>query len=58
MSKKKIVLFLFFCGQVSNIIYLDSPVGVGYSYSRNKSDYKTNDSKTASDSYAFLVEVK
>ncbi|KAL0898982.1 hypothetical protein Bca101_082943 [Brassica carinata] len=41
---------------VSNIIYLDSPVGVGYSYSKNKSDYKTNDSKTASDSYAFLVE--
>ncbi|KAF8092668.1 hypothetical protein N665_0406s0013 [Sinapis alba] len=42
--------------KVSNIIYLDSPVGVGYSYSKNKSDYKINDSKTASDSYAFLVE--
>ncbi|CAF2158235.1 unnamed protein product [Brassica rapa subsp. trilocularis] len=42
--------------KVSNIIYLDSPVGVGYSYSGNKSDYNTNDSKTASDSYAFLVE--
>ncbi|XP_018490155.1 serine carboxypeptidase-like 21 [Raphanus sativus] len=42
--------------KVSNIIYLDSPVGVGYSYSKNKSDYKINDSTTAADSYAFLVE--
>ncbi|CAA7023710.1 unnamed protein product [Microthlaspi erraticum] len=42
--------------KVSNIIYLDSPVGVGYSYSKDKSDYITNDTQTASDSYAFLIE--
>ncbi|XP_010466954.1 PREDICTED: serine carboxypeptidase-like 21 isoform X1 [Camelina sativa] len=42
--------------KVSNIIYLDSPVGVGFSYSKKNSDYTTNDTKTASDSYTFLVE--
>ncbi|KFK39840.1 hypothetical protein AALP_AA3G294800, partial [Arabis alpina] len=42
--------------KVSNIIYLDSPVGVGYSYSKDKSDYTTNDTKTASDSHTFLIE--
>ncbi|CAH2052304.1 unnamed protein product [Thlaspi arvense] len=42
--------------KVSNIIYLDSPVGVGYSYSKDTSDYTTNDTETATDTYAFLVE--
>ncbi|CAA7023709.1 unnamed protein product [Microthlaspi erraticum] len=42
--------------KVSNIIYLDSPVGVGNSYSKDKSYYITNDTQTASDSYAFLIE--
>ncbi|VVA92715.1 unnamed protein product [Arabis nemorensis] len=42
--------------KVSNIIYLDSPVGVGYSYSKDKSDYTTSDTKTASDSHAFLIK--
>ncbi|CAN8270566.1 unnamed protein product [Cochlearia groenlandica] len=42
--------------KVSNIIYLDSPVGVGYSYSTDKSDYQTNDTMTASDSHQFLIE--
>ncbi|CAD5327734.1 unnamed protein product [Arabidopsis thaliana] len=42
--------------KVSNIIYLDSPVGVGFSYSNNKSDYITGDIKTAVDSHAFLLK--
>ncbi|KAL1217994.1 Serine carboxypeptidase-like 21 [Cardamine amara subsp. amara] len=43
--------------KVSNIIYLDSPVGVGLSYSKNQSDiYRSNDTKTASDTHAFLLE--
>ncbi|KFK23486.1 hypothetical protein AALP_AAs46213U000900 [Arabis alpina] len=42
--------------KVSNIIYLDSPVGVGFSYSKNKSDYITGDTKTAVDSHAFLLK--
>ncbi|GMN34052.1 hypothetical protein TIFTF001_044861 [Ficus carica] len=42
--------------KVSNIIYLDSPAGVGYSYSKNQSDYITGDRKTASDSHTFLLK--
>ncbi|XP_065876136.1 serine carboxypeptidase-like 20 isoform X1 [Euphorbia lathyris] len=42
--------------KVSNIIYLDSPVGVGLSYSKNQSDYETGDLKTASDSHFFLLK--
>ena len=44
--------------QISNIIYLDSPAGVGFSYSENKTEYKTGDLKTASDSHAFILKVK
>ncbi|RHN45687.1 putative carboxypeptidase C [Medicago truncatula] len=43
--------------KVSNIIYLDSPAGVGFSYSKNLSDYKSaGDVKTASDTYTFLLK--
>ncbi|XP_061350302.1 serine carboxypeptidase-like 20 [Gastrolobium bilobum] len=42
--------------KVSNIIYLDSPAGVGFSYSKNESDYTTGDVKTASDTHAFLLK--
>ncbi|OIW01324.1 hypothetical protein TanjilG_10485 [Lupinus angustifolius] len=42
--------------KVSNIIYLDSPAGVGFSYSKNKADYRTGDVKTAIDSHNFLLE--
>ncbi|KAK9756278.1 hypothetical protein RND81_01G086400 [Saponaria officinalis] len=42
--------------KVSNIIYLDSPAGTGYSYSLNQSDYVTGDLKTASDTHAFLLK--
>ncbi|CAN8232401.1 unnamed protein product [Cochlearia groenlandica] len=42
--------------KVSNIIYLDSPVGVGFSYSNNESDYETGDIKTALDSHTFLLK--
>ncbi|KAK6937896.1 Peptidase S10, serine carboxypeptidase [Dillenia turbinata] len=42
--------------KVSNILYLDSPAGVGFSYSGNTSDYITGDLKTASDSHNFLLK--
>jgi len=42
---------------VSNIIYLDSPTGVGFSYSKNYSKYSTGDKQTASDTHAFLLKV-
>ncbi|XP_004510209.1 serine carboxypeptidase-like 20 [Cicer arietinum] len=42
--------------KVSSIIYLDSPAGVGFSYSENETDYQTGDIKTASDTHAFLLK--
>lgn len=39
------------------MIYLDSPSGVGLSYSDNETDYVTGDLKTASDSHTFLLKV-
>ncbi|KAK6289491.1 hypothetical protein POUND7_001032 [Theobroma cacao] len=42
--------------KVSNIIYLDSPVGVGFSYSKNTSTYITGDRQTAADTHAFLLK--
>ncbi|OWM72308.1 hypothetical protein CDL15_Pgr018193 [Punica granatum] len=42
--------------KVSNIIYLDSPCGVGLSYSDNPSNYVTGDIQTTSDTHAFLLK--
>lgn len=40
----------------ANVLFLESPVGVGFSYSNRSSDYNTNgDKKTATDNYLFLV---
>ncbi|XP_020397540.1 serine carboxypeptidase 2 isoform X2 [Zea mays] len=42
--------------KVANMLFLDSPAGVGYSYSNSTSDlYTAGDNKTAHDSYNFLV---
>jgi serine carboxypeptidase-like clade 2 len=40
--------------KVANVIYLESPSGVGFSYSDTKSDYETGDQQTAQDAYNFL----
>ncbi|KAL4193068.1 hypothetical protein AMTRI_Chr06g197490 [Amborella trichopoda] len=42
--------------KVSSIIYMDSPAGVGLSYSETLDDYSTGDLKTASDSHKFLLK--
>jgi len=42
--------------QVANVLFLETPAGVGFSYSNTTDDYtKTGDKLTAKDSYAFLV---
>ncbi|OMO52631.1 Peptidase S10, serine carboxypeptidase [Corchorus capsularis] len=40
--------------KVANIIFLDAPVGTGFSYSRTLQGLKTGDQKSATDSYNFL----
>ncbi|CAN1263937.1 Serine carboxypeptidase-like 20 [Linum perenne] len=42
--------------KVSNVLYVDSPSGVGFSYANNISEYKTGDLKTALDSHNFLLK--
>eukprot|EP01126_Amoeba_proteus_P046918 TRINITY_DN5325_c0_g1_i4.p1 TRINITY_DN5325_c0_g1~~TRINITY_DN5325_c0_g1_i4.p1 ORF type:complete len:446 (-),score=30.57 TRINITY_DN5325_c0_g1_i4:152-1489(-) len=40
--------------RVANVLYIEAPSGVGFSYSDTPSDYNTDDTKTALDNYAFL----
>ena len=40
----------------ANVLFLESPAGVGFSYSNRTSDYNTSgDSRTALDSYWFVI---
>lgn len=41
---------------VANVLFLESPAGVGFSYSNTTSDYENvGDKRTAQDSYKFLI---
>ncbi|CAK9172924.1 unnamed protein product [Ilex paraguariensis] len=40
---------------VANVIFLESPAGVGFSYSNTTSDYVTGDRQTAADSFTFIL---
>lgn len=40
--------------KVSNLLFVESPVGVGWSYSNNTSDYNRGDESTAMDMLTFL----
>ena len=42
--------------KVANMVFIESPCGVGFSYSDDKDDYKTGDAQTASDNYALIQE--
>ncbi|XP_047334285.1 serine carboxypeptidase-like 20 [Impatiens glandulifera] len=55
-SMPKLHLNPYSWSKVSNIIYLDSPTGVGFSYSPNTTVYKTGDLQTANDSHHFLLK--
>ncbi|KAK6144128.1 hypothetical protein DH2020_020948 [Rehmannia glutinosa] len=42
--------------QMANVLFLESPAGVGFSYSNTTADYNnTGDTTTANDAYTFLV---
>ncbi|ONK57646.1 uncharacterized protein A4U43_C09F2630 [Asparagus officinalis] len=41
--------------KVSNLLFVESPAGVGWSYSNTTSDYTTGDEKTANDMHMFLL---
>ncbi|CAL5326037.1 unnamed protein product [Camellia sinensis] len=42
--------------QTSSILFLDAPVGTGFSYATNLSAYSISDTKSAAQTYAFLVK--
>lgn len=42
--------------KASNILFLESPAGVGWSYSNTSSDYNCGDDSTAKDTYTFMLE--
>eukprot|EP01116_Phalansterium_solitarium_P018029 TRINITY_DN4614_c0_g1_i1.p1 TRINITY_DN4614_c0_g1~~TRINITY_DN4614_c0_g1_i1.p1 ORF type:complete len:496 (-),score=62.01 TRINITY_DN4614_c0_g1_i1:61-1443(-) len=41
---------------VANVMYLEAPAGVGFSYSNNTNDYNTGDQQTAADNYQALLQ--
>ena len=39
---------------VANMVFIESPCGVGFSYSDNKDDYDADDASTALDNYDLI----
>ncbi|PWZ28935.1 Serine carboxypeptidase-like 42 [Zea mays] len=48
-------VFYLFDFAASNLLFVESPAGVGWSYSNTSSDYSTGDVRTAHDMYQFLL---
>jgi len=40
--------------KIANMLYIEAPCGVGFSYADDKAEYITNDKQTAEDNYKFL----
>lgn len=55
-NNTQLTLNKFSWNRVANMLFLEAPVGVGFSYSNNSNDLRQlGDGITANDSYAFLV---
>ncbi|CAN0909279.1 Serine carboxypeptidase-like 27 [Linum grandiflorum] len=53
---KSLYLNAYSWNKLANLLFLESPAGVGFSYSNTTADYyKAGDKSTAADSYTFLV---
>ncbi|KAF3451011.1 hypothetical protein FNV43_RR07100 [Rhamnella rubrinervis] len=51
-----LILNSYSWNKVANMLFLEAPVGVGFSYTNKSKDmYKLGDEVTAADSYAFLI---
>jgi carboxypeptidase C (cathepsin A) len=46
----------FSWNRLANMLYIEQPSGVGYSYSNTPTDYKTGDSQAAADNFVVLQE--
>jgi carboxypeptidase C (cathepsin A) len=55
-SKMNLIKNEFAWTKFANIVFVDQPVGVGFSYSKYKKDYSSNDVLSANDNLAFLIE--
>lgn len=55
-NASKLVHFEYTWAKQSNMIYLEAPVGVGFSYSDDVSDYRCTDDTTAADNVAALEQ--
>ncbi|XP_034227758.1 uncharacterized protein LOC117637089 [Prunus dulcis] len=44
--------------QIANVIFLDQPVGTGYSYAKSWEEYRAGDTLSCTQTYEFLRKVK
>jgi len=54
VNGKNLTINPYAWNRVANIIYLESPSYVGFSYSKDEKDWKTDDDIVATDNYEFL----
>lgn len=55
-SKGELEDFDYSWNRLANVLYVEAPAGVGFSYSDNRADYTTNDQKTAQDNYVAIQQ--